>query len=377
MSSYRKRPSNLHKLLEENRSLWDNDGVPADVRAAIDQSLLCGTGALGAEVYSSSTGESRVVDHTCKSRACTSCGYWQTIRWQQEVVSQLPDIPYCGVLLTMPEFFWRLLRNNRRLLPSLSVLGAGVLTDWGRERFQAEVPIVCVLHTFNPQLEFNVHLHIVVGCIGLHLNGNEIVRNIYFPANLVRERWRKALLDLLELGARKGTLHSELSVHELLEKIAYYRTLWWKVGAKSCTDKQAIFDYIARYMRRPPMADYRIRGFDANQVRFLYKDKRDGNKVHVTTLPIAEFVRRFVSQVPHRYLHGVRYFGLLAPRAKTTRYRAFLRLTGLPFPRRVRRLRWAESLRRTFGFDPLIDSRGNRMTWNHRMPPQPLASRAP
>ena len=348
------------------------------MRAAIQQSLLCGTAALGAEVHTSPIGETRVDYHTCKSGACDSCGNWRAIRWEEEAASQFAGIPFWSVLLTMPKFFWGLLCDNPRLLPALPTLGAGVLTDWARERFSAEVLIVCVCQTFNPLLECNVHLHILVSRIGLHLNGNSRVQNIYFPVDLIRERWRKALLDLLELEARKGRLRSELSVDELLKTIAYQRECLWKVGVRPCLNNRANLKYIARYLRRPPMTDSRILWFDAKHVCFLYKDKRDGNREHEATVPIAEFIARFVQQVPRRYRHGVRYFGLLAPRAKTTRYQVYLRLLSLPFPRRVRRRRWAESLRRRFGFDPLIDSRGNRMTWSHRLPPQPLhATRAP
>jgi Putative transposase/Transposase zinc-binding domain len=305
VSPFRRRSSKLQRLFKENRPEWDNDKTSLDVRAAINKWLLCGTGALGAEVYSSQTGEFCVVGHTCKSKACTSCGHWKTICWQQEVASQLPNIPYYSVLLTMPDVLWWLLRDNRHLLPSLPALGAGVLTDWVRERFQAEVLIVCVPHTFNPQLEFNAHLHIVVGRLGLHINGNQIVRNIYFPLDVVRKRWQKALLDVLELEVPKRELRLELSrdeslkwkkalypelkidelvklevqdgrkfrepsVHEVLEMIACHRERLWKVGVRPCRDKRAILEYISRYMRRPPIAEYRVVEFDENCVRFLY-----------------------------------------------------------------------------------------------------------
>ena len=156
------RCSNLCRLLEENPQYWDHDGVRPYARSSIAQALLCGTEALGAEVFSSILGEGCIVPNSCKSRACTSCGYWQTMRWQREVASQLPDIPYTGIILTMPRSFWGLLRKNRNLLRAIPELAAGVLTDWVRERFEAVVPVVAVMHTFNAKFEFNVHVHLVV-----------------------------------------------------------------------------------------------------------------------------------------------------------------------------------------------------------------------
>ena len=51
----------------------------------------CGTKALGAEVFASDR-EERVVYHTCKSRACPSCGYQVTRAWQRDQWRELPDI---------------------------------------------------------------------------------------------------------------------------------------------------------------------------------------------------------------------------------------------------------------------------------------------
>jgi hypothetical protein len=52
--------------------------------------LDCRTPALGAEVYVSET-EERLVFHTCKSRACPSCGYQATLLWQREEWASLPE----------------------------------------------------------------------------------------------------------------------------------------------------------------------------------------------------------------------------------------------------------------------------------------------
>ena len=51
--------------------------------------------------------------------------------------------------------------------------------------------------------------------------------------------------------------------------------------------------------------------------------------------------------------------------------------TGLAFPLpapgkrlgKPRRLRWATSLQKSFGVDPLLDREGKRMRWARRMPP--------
>jgi hypothetical protein len=67
--------------------------------------------------------------------------------------------------------------------------------------------------------------------------------------------------------------------------------------------------------------------------------------------------------MPDRYQNSIRYFGLLAPykqrRTKAAALNALLRQTPRPHPPR---LLYADSIKRDFGYDPLIESKGQRMT---------------
>jgi hypothetical protein len=130
--------------------------------------------------------------------------------------------------------------------------------------------------------------------------------------------------------------------------------------------QQEFLKYIARYLRRPPMAEYRFQPSPDGVVRFLYKDKK-ACEIRVAEYTVEEFILLLADQVPDQYRHGVRYFGLLAPRARALRFAAFMRLLGHSMPRRPRRLRWAASLMANFGYDPLLDSHGERMVWSHRL----------
>src|SRR4030095_7665487 len=102
----------LKIILRENPSLWNVESTRLAARDAFTKVLLCGTGALGAEVYSSGI-EDRVVFHTCKGRACSSCGARATSRWQRERWAALPDVPYKGITFTMPNVLWPLFRNRK------------------------------------------------------------------------------------------------------------------------------------------------------------------------------------------------------------------------------------------------------------------------
>jgi hypothetical protein len=107
----------IRQILTATRSYWDRPETRPAVRQNFDKVTKCRTLALGAEVFASETEEKRV-PHTCKARACPSCGHRATIQWQREQWCALPDIPYVGIVLTMPDVLWPIFRQNRHLLPS-------------------------------------------------------------------------------------------------------------------------------------------------------------------------------------------------------------------------------------------------------------------
>jgi hypothetical protein len=81
-------------------------------------------------------------------------------------------------------------------------------------------------------------------------------------------------------------------------------------------------------------------------------------------------VATLAEQVPNRYQHAIRYFGLLAPGSKARTSAALFLLLGQRQRPRPRRLSWAFSLRRDFEVDPLIDHRGQPMRWIGRLGPR-------
>ena len=70
-----------------------------------------------------------------------------------------------------------------------------------------------------------------------------------------------------------------------------------------------------------------------------------------------------------RYQHSMRYFGLLAPRAKRTTSAAVFLLLGQKQRSRPPRLNWRNFLLRDFHVDPLLDDHGQQMHWVRHLQP--------
>jgi hypothetical protein len=102
------------------------------------------------------------------------------------------------------------------------------------------------------------------------------------------------------------------------------------------------------------------------EVQFLRKDLKLKRQV-LTRYSIEEFVAILAEHVPDRYRHGMRYFGLLAPRRKGRTYAALFALLGQVKRPRLPRLSWANSLQKHFGVDPLVDSEGRSTHWVGRL----------
>ena len=86
-------------------------------------------------------------------------------------------------------------------------------------------------------------------------------------------------------------------------------------------------------------------------------DTRTKRTVETTYTP-AEFLATLADHIPDHYRHTIRYFGLLAPRVKGQTHDAVFALLGQERLGKPRRLRWATSLQKSFGVDPLLDREG-------------------
>ena len=151
---------------------------------------------------------------------------------------------------------------------------------------------------------------------------------------------------------------------------------WWIIDIKRFRSKKQFLGYAGRYARRPPIAQHRFREIDRQKIRFVTKDTRTKRMVETTYTP-AEFLTTLADHIPDRYRHNIRYFGLLAPRVKGQTHDAVFALLGQERLGKPRPLRWAASMKKSFGVDPLLDREGQQMRWARRMPPAPASGQVP
>ncbi len=358
----------LRQILALTRPYWDSDKTRPAVSSAFMKALQCRTPALGAEVYTSANQE-KIVYHTCKSRTCSSCGYRATVQWQRERWAALPDVPYKGITFTMPDVLWPLFRDNPHLTRALPTLAAALIQTRVKARHGLRAGIIDVLHTFNGKLEFNSHVHAMVTAGGLDESTGTWVPSIYHDRDRLMEAWRRAVIALLRAALLAGQLNTSISPGQVESLLTNQECRWWRVKIQSFKSKAHFLRYAGRYVRRPPVAQYRITALDARTVTFWYKDKKLHRRVYVK-YTLEQFVERWGQHIPERYEHAVHGFGLFGPRAVGKISVAVLGLLNQEPRPRPKPRRWADSIKRDYGRDPLLDDTGKRMRWARRIAPK-------
>ncbi len=347
----------LKQVLASTKSLWDRDEGRPTIRDNFGKMMKCRTPLLGAEIYASKT-EIRTFCHTCKSRFCPGCGHRATLLWQREQWCALPDVRYSEICFTMPNILWPLFRQHRQRLSDVAALGASVIRRWVHAHYGV-VPLILVIpHTFGRRLNFHPHLHILVSAGGLNKRKNQWIHFQYFDKYALMYWWRFAVSKYLAEVLRIKDGNAEALGYTLERQGKRV----WNIHIKRFSSKSHFLRYAGRYLRRPPIAQHRIIRVTDDDVEFWANDLKLKAWVKIK-VSVEEFLALLIEHVPDRYIHGIRYFGLLAPAGKHRLSTGLFALLEQAQRSRPKRLSWAKSIEKDFGYNPLIDSHGQRMRW--------------
>lgn len=357
----------LKTILIEGRQHLDDPAFDPDVRFRFLRALECRTPALGMRLYASDT-EEVILCNTCKSPACPGCGHWATIQWQRERWRALPEGPYKGMTLTMPDTLWRLFAANPHLTRELPSIAASAIIMYGKVYKGIDIGVMPVLHTFNGKLEFNSHVHALVFAKNLRQPSQSRDSKIFFRKDLIMQSWKRLVITLLRAALRAGSLVSPFADTDLEKLLRREEDRWWSIHIQSFKGKEHFLRYAGRYARRPPIAERRIQDVSNGLVSFWYKDKRL-KKRQTVVCTVTQFIDRWAQHVPKRYRHAVRCCGIFAPRRWNQVAEAAFLLTGQRRRPKPRRLPWNISAQRLWGHDPLSDSKRRRLRFVKHLPP--------
>ena len=194
----------LKTILAATRPYWDRPATRVTVRQAFAAALKCQTLELGGEKFASAN-YSMILPHTCKSRACPSCGYRACMQWLRERWAAFPSVPYNAVTFTMPNQLWPLFRANPRLAQALPALAATTIYAHAHAKDGVRVGVIAIVHTFNPKLEFNSHVHAMVTAGGLSESSGLWVPLVDYLHSEIMQCWKEMRNDQC-ITARRSIL---------------------------------------------------------------------------------------------------------------------------------------------------------------------------
>jgi len=266
--------------------------------------------------------------HGCRNRSCPKCHGRQIADWLKSRSAEILPCRYFHLVATVPsELRTLFLRHQKTLYGLLMKSAADAVRDLAAEKryVGAEVGILAVLHTWTGQLHHHPHVHMLVTGGGVTEDGTA---------------WHEAPNDFLvpvrrlsPMIARRFAEALQKSHPDLFKQIP--AKVWNREWCSYCkpygTGKDAVLQYLARYVFRIAITNHRLISMDESHVTLRYKD-HDTGQWKTERLEGVQFLRRFLFHVLPKGLHKVRYYGLWHPckRDRQGKARLLLELTAAP-----------------------------------------------
>jgi hypothetical protein len=199
---------------------------------------------------------------------------------------------------------------------AVEAIHVGILHRLARlNKLQADAPVLVVQQTFGGLLNFVPHLHVMVSAGGLMESKSRWIHRLKFDEAELMRAWRFALIARLAKARKQNVLKSSLSGEELLNLFATQYQRSWNIFVSRTGSKAYRLKHDGRYIRRPPIAQHRLKRVGNQEVEYMAKDTKT-KQFALKKYTNEEFVKVMMQHVPDRGRHAMRYFGLLSPRSK-------------------------------------------------------------
>jgi len=304
--------------------------LPAHVRRAAHALMQCRTATLGGHIQACPDGHvARVWYNSCRHRCCPQCAYLQTERWLALQRARLLACDHYHVIFTLPHELNPLWLANVPVMTTLlfqavrDTLGT-LLAD--PTYLGAQPGILAALHTWSQTLMLHPHVHCLVTGGGVTPDGHwKAVRHGFLlPARVVMVVFRGKMLDAIRRAWTRGELvvPEELRPQQmlnLLNRLGHPRKTPWNVRImERYAHGGGVVTYLARYLRGGPIKNARLVAWDGARVTFTCRarhEEADGARPRLQqmTVPVADFLQRWLLHVPMPQTRIVRSYGLYCP----------------------------------------------------------------
>lgn len=322
----------------------------------VSRMMNCKTPSLGGSVFKCpQCGNIKYVFHTCKSRFCNSCGIKYAKQRSLAIQSKLISCNHRHLVFTISDILWPLFLENRDRLNLMFKAVSSTLLSWYKDKYKKinlKPGFILTLHTFGRDDKWNVHIHCLLSEFAL---GNNAEKKMDFiPFDMLRKRFQKILLDLLENDIEPKFKYIKNKIYS-----SYNNGFYVRAKKSDFTDSKAAISYILRYCGRPCFAQYRIIDIDVNDFISFWYQRHEDDLFVVEKIHIFEFISRLIRHIPEPQFKTIRYYGFYASHShKLIPFcRMLLNKIKLPFYKSLNKWRYLSLL--AFNTDPLICDKCN------------------
>jgi Putative transposase/Transposase zinc-binding domain len=280
--------------------------------------------------------------NSCGDRHCPKCQSLARARWIEDRKAELLEVPYFHVVFTVPEEIAAITLQNKRVVYGILFRAtAETLSTIAADprHLGAEIGFFAVLHSWGQNLMFHPHLHCVVPGGGPSPEGDRWVSckpDFFLPVRVLSRLFRRLFLESMQKAFDSGKLQFFGTLEPLRQRAAFARHLAtlrkpeWVVYAKApFAGPEQVLDYVGRYTHRVAISNNRLLDMNDDQIRFRWKDYRQGDQVKTMALTADEFIRRFLLHVLPNGLRRIRYYGFMGNRHRKERLALCRRLLGM------------------------------------------------
>ncbi|EOS72180.1 hypothetical protein C817_05709 [Dorea sp. 5-2] len=301
----------------------------------------CKSGSLGVNISQCpDCGYTEFHNNSCRNRSCPNCQAVNQEIWVDKRRAEVIDTPYFHVVFTLPHELNSLIYCNQKLLYGLlhRCCARTLLELSADKKYLGAIPgIIQVLHTWNQEMLYHVHMHCIIS--GGGLTPDRRIRkskgHFFIPVMVLRDKFKGCCLAALDSLYQSGELVFSSSCEKLRNSYewsafrnALYEKDWCPYIKETFNGFGNAIEYLGRYTHKIAISNSRILSVDNQQVSFSARGKKPGEPPRTITLENTEFIRRYLMHVLPSGFQKIRYYGFLNNRGKGKNLKLIFTLQG-------------------------------------------------
>ena len=310
-------------------------------RKAAHAILNCKSGRLGINLSQcTDCGHVEIHNNSCRNRNCPNCQAVLKEVWVDKRRSEVIDTPYFHVVFTLPHQLNPLIYCNQKLLYGLlhRCCAETLLELSADKKWLGATPgIIQVLHTWNQELDYHVHMHCIVSGGGLTKDRQirKSSKSFFIRTEVLRDKFKGKYMAHLSSLYENSCLTFSSSCENLRNsyqwkewKDSLYEMDWCPYIKETFNGFGNAIEYLGRYTHKIAISNSRILSVSDDTVTFSARGKKPGEPKRQITLGHTEFIRRSLMHVLPSGFQKIRYYGFLNNRYKTRNLKLIFKLQG-------------------------------------------------